>query len=355
MRGVGSLNLRHVAKEAGVHPSTVSRAFVRPELLRPETRAHILAVAAQLGYRPNLVARALAKRTIPLVPLIVPDITNPFFADLARGVEEAAKRRGLHLVLCDTGQDSEREIDYLEDLLPLQIPFLIVATWADDNLAELERRSTKTPIVLVDHVPDGTSLPSVAIDNKLGIHLALDHLNKLGHHSIAFLAGPDKSATADARRKAYSSWMKAHWRPETVLVGGFGIEAGRQAADRLLAGNMEVTAIVAANDLAAIGLMSQLTRADIRVPEDVSIVGFDDLDLASYVRPSLTTVHQPVQEIGAEALSLALSLLHDETERADHQHVILEPGLVVRESTAPPPARTERPPPTSLLPLRDRL
>lgn len=305
-------------------------------MLKPETRAHVLAVAADLGYRPNLVARALAKRTIPLVPLIVPDITNPFFAELARGVEEAAKRRGLHLVLCDTGKDPEREIDHLEDLLPLQVPFLIVAPWTDDNLGELELRSTETPIVLVDHVPDGSSLPSVTIDNELGIRLGLDHLHTLGHESIAFLAGPDQSATARARRKAYSSWMRVHERPENVLVGGFGIDAGREAADRLLAGNMEVTAILAANDLAAIGLMSQLTRADVSVPADVSIVGFDDLDLASYVRPSLTTIHQPVQQIGSEALSLAVSLLDNAKEHANDQCVILEPGLVVRESTGPP-------------------
>lgn len=323
------VTIRDVASAAGVHASTVSR-ILRGTSSRPgPTRDRVLRVAQELGYQPNLLARALTEQRAPIVPLLIPDVANAFFPELALGAEEAARRAGYALLLCNTESEANLERQYLESLVPLQVPFVVVVPNSETSADTLREFSARCPIVIVDRLLDGLDLPSVSVDNQLGGRLATEHLLDLGHTHIACIAGPQDASTAKDRLHGYALAMEERSLETTVIRGGFTTADGTRAAQAFLRLRSRPTAVTAPNDLAALAFIRGLETHGVRVPADVSVVGFDDLVFAAYSRPALTTIHQPARRMGATAIAVALS------PGADGRlaHIRLRPRLVVREST----------------------
>ena len=326
---MANLSINVVAKAAGVHRSTVSRAFSQPEAVKAETREHVLRVAQELGYAMSPLAQALRRKTSTFVPLIVPNVTNPFFAELADAMTQAAGERGYQLVLCVTNGDTVQTAGYLTAMQALYAPFGIVAPSTRVDLDALAQFDFGQRVVVIDRVDEHATVPSVTVDNRRGIELAFDHLRSLGHRHIGYVSGISGSHTAHERMDAYRDLADGD---PIVLDGGADTEAGERAAAHFAAMTDRPTAIIAANDMAAFGVISALTAEGFRVPTDVSVIGFDGLSLGARFNPGLTTIRQPIADMGSIAIDLA------EKKAADGSvgHVVLQPELLVRASTAGP-------------------
>ena len=329
------VTIREVAAQANVHASTVSRVLRNPSGRATPSRDQIIAAVHQLGYQPNLLARALSANKAPIVPLLIPDVANWFFAEVARGAEEAAWEAGLSLVLCNTGidtaRDPQRERVYLESLVQLQVPFAIVAPNSESSGDMIREISKRCPIVTIDRLIEGLDIPGVTVDNELGGRLAARHLLGLGHRHVACIAGPSGASTARARVRGFQEVFADAGCEPVVIQGGFLTKDGVAAANEFLGLKDRPTAVFAANDLCAIAFIHVLERHDVHVPGDVSVVGFDDLVFAAYLRPSLTSIHQPARRLGSLAVELALDSRNRRTSP-----IKLRPRLIARESTARP-------------------
>jgi DNA-binding LacI/PurR family transcriptional regulator len=331
---VSTPTIDEVAAAAGVHRSTVSRAFSRPEAVKRETRDHVRQVAAAMGYTMSPLAQALRTKVSTLVPLIVPDITNPFFAELAKAMTAAAGERGYQLVLCVTENDANATARYLDAMQALYAPFVVIAPYAEVFPAEFESRGFAKRLVVIDRVESGDQTPSVIVDGAAGIALALDHLRALGHTSIAYVSGIAGTHTAADRREAYRTLVgKYGMTPVELDRDGVGAGAGERAAEELVTMRERPTAVVAGNDLVAFGLISGLGSRGVSVPGDVSVVGFDGVPLGARCNPPLTSVQQPIAEMGRIAIRLAEQAAND----GSIEHVVLQPKLLVRSSTRPVP------------------
>jgi DNA-binding LacI/PurR family transcriptional regulator len=322
-----------VARLAGVSTATVSRALNGTGQIAPATRATIDAAVADLGYHPNTAARSLVTRSTQTIALLLPDITNPFYAALVNGIQDRALEAGHTMLLCTTEGDPEREEQYLSLLRAKQVDGVLV-----DGLVLPPDRITRfvrdgLPIVCLDRDIDSTLVPLVQVDNRLGARLATEHLLALGHERIAHVTGaPDLRISAER----IEGYRDAHRTagipldPELISVGSFTEEGGYEAARSLLATRV-FTAVFAANDLSALGVLSALAEAGRRVPRDISVVGFDDLRLSRFTTPPLTTVHQPAREIARRATELLLELAAG--RRVERMLHLLEPELIVRGSS----------------------
>jgi DNA-binding LacI/PurR family transcriptional regulator len=329
---VSTPTIDEVAAAAGVHRSTVSRAFLRPEAVKAETRDHVRRVAASMGYTMSPLAQALRTKVSTLVPLIVPDITNPYFAELAKAMTAAAGERGYQLVLCVTENDAEATTRYLDALHGLYAPCAIIAPYAEVIPAGFESRGFGNRLVVIDRVEPGDQTSTVTVDSAAGIALALDHLFALGHSSIAYVSGIAGTHTAADRRRAYRRLAKKHqMAPIELDRNGIGVGAGERAAEELVNLSQRPTAVVAGNDLVAFGLISALGSRGLSVPGDVSVVGFDGLPLFARSNPPLTSVQQPIAEVG----QIALRLAEQAANGGPVEHVVLQPQLLVRSSTGP--------------------
>ena len=325
-----------VARLAGVSTATVSRALNGTGQIAPATRAMIDDAVAQLGYHPNTAARSLVTRSTQTIALLLPDITNPFYAALVSGIQERALETGHTMLLCTTEGDPEREEQYLSLLRAKQVDGVLVdgLVLPPDRITRFVREGL--PIVCLDRDIDSTLVPLVQVDNRLGARLATEHLLELGHERIGHIAGTPDLGISDERIEGYRDALRAAGiavDPELIAVGSFTEEGGYEAA-RVLSDKWDLTALFAANDLSAIGALSALVQSGRRVPEEVSVVGFDDLRLSRFTNPPLTTVHQPAGEIARHAAELLLELASGRP--VERMRYFLEPGLVVRSSTAPP-------------------
>ncbi len=320
-----------MARLAGVHPSTVSRALHRADLpLRPETRRKVLAAVERLEYRPSALARGLRLQRTKTLGMLVPDITNPFFPPIIRGAEEAGRERGYELVLSNTDDSPERENASLQVMRERQADGLLIATsrMADATLTGVRR--DHFPFVLVNRGSRASADHSVEVDNESAAAKAVAHLASLGHRRIAHIAGPLSTTTGAERAASYRASIAALRLGEAIVVeaSAYSEEAGRAAAGALPG---DVTAIFAANDLLAIGALGALRQAGRRVPQDVSIVGVNDIPLAGLIDPPLTTIRVPQREMGGIATRMLIAIL--EGEPVAVRHVVLETELVVRAST----------------------
>jgi LacI family transcriptional regulator len=323
-----------VARLAGVSTATVSRALNGTGKIAPATREAIDAAVEQLGYQPSAAARSLVTKTSQTIALLLPDITNPFYADLVSGIQERVFETGHTMLLCTTEGDAAREEQYLSLLRAKHVDGALVdgLVLPSDRIAHFVREGL--PIVCLDRDIDSTTVPLVQVDNRLGAKLATEHLLELGHMRIAHVEGaPELGISADRVDGYLAAYHELGLEPDPKLraVGSF-TEAGGYAATRELLDRAEFTAVFAANDLSALGVINALVEGGRRVPEDVSVVGFDDLRLARFTTPPLTTVHQPAREIAQRATQLLLELAAGETV-TELRH-LLPPEFVVRGSTA---------------------
>jgi LacI family transcriptional regulator len=323
-----------VARLAGVSTATVSRALNGTGQIAPATRATIDAAVEQLGYHPNTVARSLVTKSTQTIALLLPEITNPFYAALVSGIQRCALETGHTMLLCTTESDPEREEQYLNLLRAKQVDGVLVdgLVLPPDTIARFVRNGL--PIVCLDRDVDSTAVPLVQVDNRLGARMATEHLLSLGHRRVGHIAGAPDLRISEERIEGYREALSAAGlepEPQLLAVGSFTEEGGYEAMRALLE-STELTGVFAANDLSAIGAVSAIVESGRRVPEDVSVVGFDDLRLSRYTTPPLTTIHQPALEIAERATQLLLDLAAGrEVPQLLH---LLEPELVVRGSSA---------------------
>lgn len=345
-----TVSIRDVADAAGVSVATVSRALSADSAIqiKPETRAHVLEASAELGYRPNDLARALLQQRTSVLGLIVPDILNPYYPGMVRGVEDVASAAGYRMVLCNTDRDPERINGYLETLVKSRVDGVLIAGGAADRAIDVALLDQYHASVVVVGRHD-LACPSVQIDNVASAEAITTHLLGLGHRRISLVGGPESSRTMRDRAQGYRRALTARKVPvrqELVRGGDLDEESGYDNA-RVLAQLAEPpTAIVAVNDRVAVGVLAALHDDGIRVPEDVSVTGFDDVSFSPYLRPKLTTVSVPTYDIGHTAATLLLGQLtgvQGESQRQPNDHVTkLSAELVIRDSTGPPRRRTRR-------------
>jgi LacI family transcriptional regulator len=336
------VSIREVAAHAGVSVATVSNVLNRPEIVAQSTRDRVHASIRELGFVRNESARQLRAGRSRTIGLVVLDVANPFFTDLARGVEDEANKAGYAVILCNSDDQERKERRYLELLEEHRVQGVLITPVAGAGswLARLQRRGT--PVVLVDSRSASRGQCSVAVDDVLGADLAVSHLLATGHERIAYLSGPPAiRQVADRHEGALRALQRAGRDAadlEIIEIGGLNVAAGQKAGADIAAlpARTRPTAVFCANDLIALGVLQEMTRNRIRVPEDISIVGYDDIDFAAAAAVPLTSVRQPRQQLGHTAARLLL----DEAADGDaHQHrqVIFEPELVVRQSTQPAP------------------
>jgi DNA-binding LacI/PurR family transcriptional regulator len=325
--------MEDVAREAGVSRALVSLVMRERPNVSDERRRRVLDVAARLGYRPNAMARSLASRRTKTVGVILDDLRNPFFAEIAGGVEELAAELGYQLLLAAGGRQARRERAALAALLEHRVTGLILVSPRMPP-GDIVAAAGEAPLVMVGRSVRGANADTVLIHEAHGTGLVLDHLVELGHEHIAHVDG-GSGAGGPQRRSAYLRGMQARrlGRHSLVIAGDFTEEAGVNAAGELLQQPELPTAVFAANDMVAAGLLGGFDRAGIEVPRDVSIVGYDNISIAHLAHVSLTTVDQPRTEMGRMALELLLDRI--DNRRANEVRLI-EPSLVVRSTTAPP-------------------
>jgi LacI family transcriptional regulator len=331
-----SVSVKDVAAAAGVSLGTVSNVLNRPEKVLPATREHVLAVIDDLGFVRNDAARQLRAGTNRAVGMIVLDVRNPFFTDVAQGVEERLGEHRRPLILGNSGQDARRESTYL-DLFEEQRVSGLLITPVGQVLPRLRRlRDRGTAVVVVDRRTGTREFSSIAVDDKRGGRIAAQHLVDTGRRRIAFVGGPKGLNQVKHRLRGAQDVIDATPRTTLTFVETptMDADAGRQAAEQLLAlpKRSRPDAIFAANDLIALGVLQALTLAGVRVPDDVAIVGYDDIDFAASAAIPLTSVRQPREQLGAVAADTLLEVIAD--PRAKVRDVVLEPELVVRRSTA---------------------
>jgi LacI family transcriptional regulator len=337
----GRVTLKDVARQAGVHPGTASRALnvETRGLVNEETARRVLAAAEQLGYRPNPIARGLKTSRSYTVGVLIPDLTNPLFPPIVRGIQDRLEEAAYTPLIANTENDPDRERADFEAMRARQVDGFITATARRDH--DLLTRPTELglPIVLVNRRLEDAGLPSVVGDDKAGILLAVKHLSELGHRRIAHIAGPQAISTGYLRYEGFLEAMREvgiEADPELIPIGDAVIESeGSRLCAALLDGGAEFTAIVAANDLMALGCYDVLEERGIACPGEISVVGFNDMPFAAHFRPPLSTIRIPQYEMGARSAELLLTTMQEVV--APPTQLALEPELVVRASSGPAP------------------
>lgn len=327
------VTMREVAQQAGVSIKTVSRVVNEQGEISEDTRQRVLAVINELGYRPNMVARGLVTQRTYTVGLVVADITNPFFPEVARGVQDVARARDYNIFLCNSDENQQEELRTLHSLAAQGVDGIIIfpcfQTQNNLNIFAEQYR----PIVTINHFYEHPNIGMILTENDQGAKLAVDYLESQGHREIGMLAGLEASPQRARRVRGFLAALSAHGlsiKEGRILPGAPTLESGYENAKRLLTQAPEITAIFAYNDLLALGAIKACKELGRRIPIDCAIVGFDDIQLASLVTPALTTVRLDKYLIGQQAMARLLQML-DQPERV-FSPISLNVELVVRES-----------------------
>lgn len=367
-RRTGRTTVHDVAARAGVSIGTVSHVISGRQHVAPETRQRVEDAMVALGYRPNRIARSLILQHTRTLGMVIPDVANPFFGDLMRGVEEVARERGHSVLFGNSDNDGDQEDRYVEEFIERRVDGLLIVVAAhrparsparaaataeapldprastdagcegDADLMALGRLAdlpTALPVVALDRLPDHWSHDAVVGDSRAGVALGVEHLVDLGHRRLGFIGGDPALATGRERRAGFEAALgDLGIRPVWVSDGAFSLDSGRAQAASLFASPPTTwpTAIVAANDLLALGVLLAVRERGLRVPDDVSLIGFDDIAYARLSDPPLTTVRQPAREMGAMGARLVFRRLDGEV--GPPEVVVVRPELVVRSSTA---------------------
>ena len=333
-----TITLRDVASKAEVHPSTASRALNERTrtLVNATTVARVLAAAEDLGYQPNALAQGLKVNRTMTVGMLVPDLTNPLFPPIVRGIEDRLTDAGCTLLVANTDNDETKERSILDVMARRRVDGLIVATAQREHPVLMTLLRSDYPVVLVNRTIDDPPLPSVGGDDHVGIGLAVRHLAGLGHRRIAHLAGPRELSTGLTRHQSFLTWMETVELPVDpdliVFCSWFTQQAGATAFRELLARDVEFTAVVAANDLVALGCYDVAGEQGLAIPDDVSVVGYNDMPFTDRFAPPLTSVRIPHYDIGVKAAELILDQI--EQPGSPGMSLRLPPELRARGSTA---------------------
>ncbi len=329
--------MRDVAERAGVSVTTVSHVINETRPVSDELRERVLAAMDELGYQPNRLARSLRRRKTHTIGMIVPDSANPFFAEVARGIEDKSFEQGYNVILCNSDGDLAKELLYTNVLAEKQVDgiLFVAAGVSTEHIRALQRR--QMPLVVVDRDIPGVAVDSVLTNNAHGGWQATQHLIELGHRRIGCITGPSDVTPSAERITGYCQALREGgiaMHEGLVVKGDFQYESGYRATHRLLAVNDPPTGIFACNDLMAVGAISAALELGLQVPADLSVIGFDDVRLALFANPPLTTIAQPKYEMGVLATSMLLERMQDRDRSPRRQ--LLETSLLIRQSTAPP-------------------
>ncbi len=327
--------MRDVAERAGVSITTVSHVVNETRPVSDELRGRVLAAIQELGYQPNTLARSLRRGKTHTIGMIIPDNANPFFAEVSRGVEDTSFEHGYSVILCNSDGDLDKELLYTSVLAEKRVDGIIfvAAGVSTEHIRDLQAQ--RIPLVVVDRdIPD-VAVDSVLTDNARGGELATRHLLELGHRRIGCITGPSDVTPSADRVTGYRRVLEAFGVPvdeRLIVKGDFRCESGYRTTHSLLAMGNPPTAIFACNDMMAIGVICEALELGLRVPGEVSVVGFDDVRLASFTNPPLTTVAQPKYEMGTVATRLLIERMHDLDMPARRR--VFDVSILVRQSTA---------------------
>jgi LacI family transcriptional regulator len=330
--------MKDVAERARVSASTVSHVLNGTRMVSQSTRESVLAAIDELGYQPNLLARSLKMRRTFTIGLLISDIQNSFFMSIVRGIEDVALSRGYHLFLCNTDEDAAREDEYLGELAKKQVDGMIVASSAPRRNHARQLQTMNLPFVFMDRGVEGVNADVIRVDNRLGMRLIAEHLTTLGHERIGMVSGPLDKASGYERYRGLQTALAnlgVHLEDSLVRFGDFRTASGREGASELLQLSSPPTALVTANNQMTLGALLAIQEMGIRIPNDISVVGFDDPEWAPLANPPLTALAQPTYEMGVRAMRLLLDRIEG-ILNGNASKVLLEPWLVVRRSTARP-------------------
>jgi LacI family transcriptional regulator len=328
--------IKDIAEQANVSYATVSRALNDKYGVKASTRSKVLEVAKRMNYRPNAIARGLVRKQTNTIGLIIPDIKNPFFPEVAGGIEECANDFGYNVFLCNTNWSIEREEQYINLLSERRVDGLIVAPISNSAKPLEEIIHEDIPVVYVSRAPRDTDRSYVVIDNVRGGFLATKHLIEAGYETIGFIGASADSSTADERLEGYRMAFEKYgiaFSEKYVKQGDFKQKSGYILVKEMIGNNDYPRGLFAANDLLALGAIQAVKDAGLRVPEDIAVVGFDDIPIASLQEIQLSTIYQPKYEMGRIAFEILVEIIKKGENGISTRKVMLEPDLIVRKSS----------------------
>lgn len=332
--------MKDVALSAGVSTATVSRALMTPEKVSLSTRKRVDDAISETGYSPTTLTRTLRRNESKTIVTIVPDICDPYFSDILRGIEDAAVENGYVILVGDSSQQQKREQSFVNLVYTKQVDgMVLLGSDLPFNASRQEQKNLPPLVMACEYAPE-LELPTVHIDNLTAAFEAVNYLTKLGHKRVAELSGPESSSLCQFRHQGYQQALRRAgiaMNNAYIHYGNFTFEAGAAAITQLLSLSSPPTAVFCHNDIMAIGATQKAKQMGFRVPQDISIMGFDDIEFSQYCDPPLTTISQPRYEIGRQSMLMLLELLKGNDVRSGSR--LLESSLVVRESTAPPKNR----------------
>jgi LacI family transcriptional regulator len=328
------MNIGKIAKRAKVSTATVSRTINGSDKVTPETAERVWRVVRSLGYQPNSYARALVSGKSRMLGLIISDIVNPFFPELVRSFEEIASESGYEVIVANTGYDPERMARSVSRMLERQAEGVAVITseMGEDFVSQISER--RIPIVFLDTARVGARVSKIKVDYSQGIGEAVEHIVSLGHKRIAFISGPTELRSAETRKTAFLKCLHHYGvLPDKnyIQTGNHRIDGGEAAMERLLTLAHRPTAVLTSNDLTAMGVLRAIYKAKLRVPDDISVVGFDDIEFSEFTQPALTTVRLSRKEVAEKAFSALAKLILGKSDKGEQYDI--ETHLVVRDST----------------------
>lgn len=327
--------IHDVAKEAGVSITTVSHVINKTRFVSEELANRVNAAIGKLHYQPSSLARGLRTNTSGTIGIVIPDSTNPFFAEVVRGIEDYCYKKGYSAFLCNSDGKTEKEYCYLQILREKSVDGIVLVSSGDNQDSQELLGKSNIPYVIIDRQVPFLKADTVLIDNYKGGYDAASHLISLGHRSIGCITGPSQVTPSWQRRKGYTQALQDHGLPmeeSLIIQGDFKSGSGREGLRRFLEMKSPPTAIFACNDIMAIGAMAAARERGISVPDHISIIGFDDIALASLVVPQLTTVSQPKKLLGKTGAKLLLRRIKQ--EQVEKEDIVLQPELIIRSSTA---------------------
>lgn len=332
-----AVTLKDIAKVAGVSYATVSRALSGSPEIGEETRRRVLKLCKEMGYTPNSVARSMVKRRTDILGLIVPSLTNPFLSELTGHLEIYARNRGYNLMVCNSSYDPDLEKDVFTLLMGRQVDGILMVPVGHESYAELNVLTSQIPTVFISENMQNCPENYVSVDNYRGTQIATEYLYSLGHRSILYFGARPNSKTHQFRLEGYLATCEALGLEPHVLRSSYSHsskDVGYSLASEYFSRRNRETAILCATDLLAIGVMQAASEAGLRIPKDISLMGFDNISFSALPQIDLTTINQPTQQMAIAAVDMLLDHVND--PGTEHTKFIVPPSLVVRKSCRPP-------------------
>lgn len=327
--------VKDVAREAGVSLGTVSNVLNGKGSVKEANREKVWEAVKKLGFHYNMTASALRTKSTKNIGLIIPTIINPYYPELARGVEDEARKEGFTVFLCNSDRQEEKERTYINALVSKGVDGIILVKPRIEK-EELRKLGERTSLVVQDWDTDSwDGFPGVNVNDYVGIVQGMNLLFRYGHRRIAFIGGLMESYSSRRRLMAYENCLEAQgipYRPEYVILGDYSGSSGYEAAKKLLKLEQMPTAIIASNDMMAMGAMKAIQAKGLQIPGDISVIGYDDIEMSRLCTPSLTTIHQPKYEAGVAAFKLLRQSISGEEIPGEKRHVLLETRMIERDS-----------------------